>query len=360
MSGPSQQGRSASPVSSRLLNRSGSGTSQGVSFPFAFRGYARPQVDAALADLRTHLGEAEQARAAAERRAEQAEAALRTYESATEAELRVRAEEAEQALVAVHEAAVQEAEVQAPEPPQAAALPVERGRPAPPAAVRRPVPVRRHSRRRPLLLTGAAVALLGLVGAGVALAQRDGEPSRTPAAAAPAEPSSSASAPITAPSALAGTTAPQAARAPVPPPVLPAGWTTHRSKDGLWSIGLPPGWKPRGDGFVSASGLTSMSVRTAVLPDEPGLPELEQYERSFAASHAGYRRLSATTGPFRGHRAGSWEYVYGSGALQQRGSDLGVLVGDRGYWLRVVSRASAWRFVEPLGQGFRSSFVPAT
>ena len=344
------------------LNRSGSGTTQGVSFPFAFRGYARPQVDAALADLRTQLGAAEQARAAAERRAEQAEAALRTYESATAAELRVRAEEAEQALVAVHEAAVQETAapvVQAPEPRQAAALPMEPGRSVPSAATRRPVPTRRHSRPRPLLLAGAAAALLGLVGAGVLLAQREDASSRTSAAAAPAEPSASAPPPTTAPSALAGTTAPQAARAPMAPAVLPAGWTTHRSKDGLWSIGLPPGWKPRGDGFVSASGLTSMSVRTAVLPDEPGLRELEQYERSFAATHPGYRRLSATTGPFRGHRAGSWEYVYGSGALQQRGSDLGVLVGDRGYWLRIVSRASAWKFVEPLEQGFRSSFVPA-
>lgn len=324
-----------------------------MSFPLALRGYARTQVDAALDALRTQVAEAEQARVAAERRADQAEAALLALETETEAELRLRAEEAEQALVAVSEAAQRQAgqtralAIPRLESETKAAFPAV----TLPAALPRPVAVARRSAGPPRLFVGAAVALLGLAGAGLLIAQQDDAPRRT----ATSLPSPSPSA---APSALSGGTVPQAARVPAPQATLPDGWTTHRSQDGLWTIGLPPGWTARGDGFVSASGLTSMSVRTAVLPQEPGLRELEQYERSFAAAHPAYRRLSASTGPFRGHRAGSWEYVYGSGARQQRGSDLGVIVGERGYWLRVVSRASAWEFVDPLVQGFRSSFVP--
>lgn len=320
-----------------------------MSFPIVFRGYARPQVEARLASLQARIAEVEQARDAALERAARAES-----------ELLVRAEESGQALVAVHQAAEQEraAEVHA-----TVTQPVPRGDattelPAP--AVQPDLPSRgRPPRGRTGPLAAAAVALVALV-AGVSLLglRGDDAPQRTaapiPEASAPAP-----SVPSPAPSPLGGTTAPQAARvAPPEPAAVPAGWSMHRSPDGLYTIGLPPGWRPQGDGFVSASGLTTMSVRTAVFAQVPGMRELEQYERAFAAAHPGYTRLAARTGPFRGHRAGTWDYVYGSGATKQRGSDLGVAVGQRGYWLRVVSRASAWEFAQPLVVGFRSSFTP--
>ena len=319
-----------------------------MSFPIVFRGYARPQVEARLASLQARIAEVEQARDAALERAARAES-----------EMLVRAEESEQALVAVHQAAEQEraAEVHA-----TVTQPLRREAttelPAPAVQPGLPSP-RRPSRGRTGPLAAAAVALVALV-AGVALLglrgndapQRTAAPAPTPSAPAP-------SAPSPARSPLAGTTVPQAVRvAPPQPAAVPAGWSMHRSPDGLYTIGLPPGWRPRGDGFVSASGLTTMSVRTAVFDQVPGIRELEQYERAFAAAHPGYSRLAARTGPFRGHRAGTWDYVYGSGAAQQRGSDLGVAVGRRGYWLRVVSRASAWEFAQPLVVGFRSSFTP--
>jgi hypothetical protein len=188
-----------------------------------------------------------------------------------------------------------------------------------------------------------AAALLGLLVAGTAAVVVD--------RAGPAV----TAAPVSAsPSALSGGTDPQAARvAPVEPVELPRGWSTHRSPDRLWSIGLPPGWRVRGDAFVSASGLTSMSVRTGAVS---GQADLLQYEKAFAAEHPGYARRDARSTVFRGYRAATWDYTYGAGDLQQRGSDLAVLAGDRGYWLHVVSRASSWQFAEPLVEGFRSSF----
>lgn len=314
-----------------------------MEFPIAFRGYARAAVDARLSRLEAQLKQAQQRAAQAEVERDRARAQL----DAAAREALLRAEEAELALVAVHEAAAP------PETTQPIPLDDELLDDEDDATTTRTTgatPSTRRRSRAPVAV--AAVLALAAAAAVTVLLTRGEDPAPRTAAAAPsASPS---------PTALTGTTAPQAARvapAPAPEPAqVPDGWRTVRAPNGLWSIALPPGWRTQGDGFVSASGLTTMSVRTGVLTGEP---DLLQYEKAFAADHPGYKRLAARTGPFRGHRAGTWDYVYGAGATQQRGSDLGVIVGNRGYWLHVVSRASAWEFARPLVQGFRASFTPS-
>lgn len=329
-------------------------------FPIVLRGYARPQVDAHLATLVAQLQQAVQRAELATAERDQARAERdRVRDALTEAEREalLRAEEAELALVALHEASA------TPEQPEGT-RPIPLGTQllrdettvvatlAPTGAEHAPevlpgprAPAGPRRRSRAPLAVGAALALLG-VGTAAVLLSRDGEPAATAVTAPPSA----------TPSPLSGGTAPQAARAvPAEPAQVPAGWSTHRSDDGLWSIGLPPGWRVSGDEFVSASGLTSMSVRTG---DVSTQADLLEYEKAFAAQHPGYQRLSAKQLDLRGHPAGTWDYTYGSGELEQRGSDLVVLAGERGYWLHVVSRASAWEFAEPLVEGFRSSFTP--
>jgi hypothetical protein len=102
-----------------------------------------------------------------------------------------------------------------------------------------------------------------------------------------------------------------------------------------------------------------MWVRTAPVEERPGPAGLAAYEAAFAAEHPGYERLAAGPAEHLGNPALSWDYRHGSGPDQRRGSDLGVLVAERGYWLHVESRASSWRFAEPLVEQFRQTFVPS-
>jgi hypothetical protein len=102
-----------------------------------------------------------------------------------------------------------------------------------------------------------------------------------------------------------------------------------------------------------------MWVRTALVEKAPSPSELEGYEAAYARAHPGYERLAAGPAEHLGHRALVWDYVHGSGVDQRRGSDLGVLVDGRGYWLHVESRTSSWRFAEPLVERFRNTFVPS-
>jgi hypothetical protein len=165
-----------------------------------------------------------------------------------------------------------------------------------------------------------------------------------------------------------GTAAQQPTAEPAPPAPaadapLPEGWTTQRADDGSWTVGLPAGWTAVGQGdgqqFVSASGLTTLWVRTAPVAQPPTPAQLERYEADFAAGHPGYERLGAAPTEHLGNPALTWDYQHGAGPEQRRGSDLAVLVGDRGYWLHVETRASAWRFAAPLVEQVRASFVPS-
>lgn len=215
------------------------------------------------------------------------------------------------------------------------------------------------------------VILLGLAAAAIGLAWtllvRDGGGTERVAATSPGAAQTPAFGPPTSspatPPAPARAVAPAAPRAPAADGPLPAGWTTYRAPDGSFTLGLPPEWTPVGDPaeqrFISSSRLTTVSVRTVAAGPRPEPAFLETDATEFAAGVAGYKRLSAETTEHRGSPARTVDYTSGAGAQARRGSDLGVLVGDRAYWLTVESKASSWRFAEPLVTRFHGTFVPA-
>lgn len=373
-------------------------------FGVGFRGYARPQVDtyiASMADdlvrlqeeldrLRRERDAAQEAQAEAQRlqvQASQEHEALvqqlqRERDDALAQVVQLQSDVHASAQTAAfdpypahpleaqslaHAPALAHADGRAPAAPGAgrsADAPWQPGGVEAPEAtqLRRPLPPRpeegRRLRRRavlvPLLLLLAATAAAAVWWFGFAQPDATGDAPRTGSAPS--------NAPVSAPG-QAAEPAPPAAPAVASPAPIPDGWTTQRAEDGSWTVGLPAGWTTVGQGtdrrFVSASGLTTMWVRTARIEDAPSPTELGQYEAAYSREHPGYERLAAEPAEHLGHPARVWEYVHGSGSDQQQGSDLGVLVDDRGYWLHVESRSSSWRFAEPLVEQLRSTFVPA-
>ena len=220
---------------------------------------------------------------------------------------------------------------------------------------------------RVLVLLGLAAAVIGL--AWTLLVRDGGSTDRvaaTPPSASqpPAAPSPGlAAAPAAGPAAAPDEPAAAAPRTPTSDALLPAGWSTYRAPGGSFTLGLPPEWTPFGDPadqrFISSSRLTTVSVRSAAAGPRPEPAFLETDETEFAAQNAGYLRLSAVSTEHRGSPARRWDYTAGTGAQARRGSVLGVLVGDRAYWLEVESKASSWRFAEPLVKRFQGNFVPA-
>lgn len=258
-----------------------------------------------------------------------------------------------------------------PPPPVRRAVALEPARTQP--ARTQPARTRPALRRRTAGAVVVAVAVLG--GATAVAAQLRDDPGPRQAAAptrSSAEPAPSAGRALggtsggqaaTAPTAAAAPTAPataanRPARAPLSPAVVPAGWRAHRAPDGSYALALPPGWRPAGPHrFVSASGLTVLSVRRGPLSASPTVADVVRDEKAVAASRPGYRRLALRALPFRGVPATVWDYRYGRGPQAQQVSDLALAVDGTGYGLRLQSRESAWRFAAPLRDGLRRSFA---
>ena len=180
------------------------------------------------------------------------------------------------------------------------------------------------------------------------------------AAAAPAAAPSAAAAPAAdpGPSPLAGTTGGAAASRPLVPARVPPGWKPYVAPDGSYALALPAGYRSSGPRrFVSASGLTVVTVRSGPLAQTPTVADVRADAKRFAAGHPGYRTLAVRRLPYRGVAAATWDFRYGAGSRAQQVSDLAVAVDGTGYGLRVQARESAWRFAAPVRDGIRSSFA---
>ncbi len=358
-------------------------------FSTAPRGYDRAEVD-------EHVARSAAALVAAQARADELEKALQEFRGELEAE-RARVHELAErvdrtpppaaapaaaapaaAAPAAPAAAAPAAAVvggplrplTAPSTPRALAPPLLTPPPlVPPTSARRD----RDGDRARLLPLGAGLLAGALLGGGaVAAVDRDPAPARGPAVAgAPSARPSPSATPAAARSGAASpaastVAAPPAAPTAVPaalaaPAALPRGWKRVQSGDGTWSIGVPPGWRSVGTGptrrFVSASGLTTMTVRSGPVSGDVTAAAIRQQQRADATAYRGYRQLATRLLPFRGRPAGFWDFTYGSGAASQRVSDMALVVGQRGYRVHVQSRASAWRFAAPLVRGFRETLA---
>jgi hypothetical protein len=339
-------------------------------FASSLRGYVRADVDRhvaaaarALRQERARAGSAEQSLAEARRGAEDAQRALGAE--------RQRAHDLEQEVGRLREErdAVPAPVVRPTGPDDGPVPPSEReaGYVIRPAGepLRRPGPSRRA---RPLAVEAAALAAALLVGGLVGAAIARGAADHDDAPASAAGPVASGPVPSGPPSSTVPATAgpaPTAAPAAVlRAAAVPRGWHVVRAPDRSWSVALPAGWRQVGTGsqlrFVSPSGLSTVSVRTAALSAPPDRAQLLGLEKSFAADHPGYRRLAVREMQLRGQLAASWDYTYGSGTSAQRVGATGVLLGMRGYLLQLQSQAASWRYASVLLPGLTGSFSAAS
>ena len=223
-------------------------------------------------------------------------------------------------------------------------------------------PVVESGTRRPnrLVLAGAAVLLVGAVGAAAALnLDPDGpKPSITTAAMPAAAPQLSPCGftdPDAAPAAAAG-------KAPVP---LPAGWIWHRDPAGF-ALGLPRGWNRSVAGsavcFSDPVGGRAFTVDTAAPVTRQPLRYWQAAERTAIADGTlpGYDRVSMGVLLLRKGGA-DWEYVWqpGSGPRQHVRRVLLATGADRSYLLRWTTSDRDWSQAEPLQQRAVSTFQQA-
>jgi hypothetical protein len=271
--------------------------------------------------------------------------------------------------------------------------PVSRNRVAPAFAETEPqpaqiAPVLENGTRRPnrLVLAGAAVLLVGAVGAAAALnIDRDGpSPSITeaamPAAAAalnpcgftaPGEPRPGETAPHeTRPDeTTAGETGPDATpvtaaaggKSSVP---LPAGWIWHGDPAGF-ALGLPEGWNRSVAGtavcFSDPVGGRAFTVDTAAPVTRQPLRYWQTAEKTARTDGTlpGYDRVSM--GVLLLRRGGAdWEYAWqpGSGPRQHVRRVLLATGAQRSYLLRWTASDRDWSQAEPLQQRIVSTFQP--
>ena len=242
------------------------------------------------------------------------------------------------------------------EPPVEEPPPDEPPPPPPPPPVQaRPEPL--APSRRGVDWTVPAVVGLLLVGLiAVALGTRGSE---TPSDTA-ASPTTTAAPATVAPSAGGGgpaTTAPPSGGAPG---VSTADWTPYTDPQTGFTISYPKDWSVRTDGTLTdfRDPATGAYLRVDhVQPPKPS-PEgaWEEYEPTFAAENAGYRRIRIEPTTYAGYRAALWEFTYTAGGADLHVANLGFITPRYGFALYWQTRAAGWERLQPLFQAFKDSF----
>jgi serine/threonine protein kinase len=222
--------------------------------------------------------------------------------------------------------------------------PVTRAEPPP---VTQP-PRRPRRGRLPLLLGG--LALLALAAALVAVVLSGRDAGSTPG-------SSGATGPAATPKQSHPSSAATAAG-------LPAGWRRYTDPSAGWSVGVPPGWQVQRQGSETflrdGAQRRYLQVDTTSSPGPSAKGAWENQERSFRASHSGYRRIRLETVDWRGYDdVADWEFTYTEGGATLHALDRGAVVGDHGYGLFFQTHAGDWTASQGMLSSFLETFRPA-
>ncbi len=196
----------------------------------------------------------------------------------------------------------------------------------------------------PLVLGLAALVAVILV---AVVAGRDGGGPPT------AAPGPSASTPANTPSSGGGSAA-------GPSPAVPKDWVDYRDPATGYSIAHPPQWSVTTNGTLTDFRDPASGAYLRVDHREPPGPSPEgawyEFEPTFSARNANYRRVQITPTTYEGYRAAVWEYTYSGGGADLRAIDLGFIAGRHGFALNYQSPASDWDRLQPVFAAFKASF----
>ncbi len=238
----------------------------------------------------------------------------------------------------------------APAPSPADTAPVGR----PPAERGDPAPIIGHearaSRPRSLPIVPLVLGIVVLV-AVIVVAVVAGRGGGGPKAAAPG---SSAPTPTSSAPSAAGrpATATDAA--------VPKDWVEYRDPATGYSIAHPPQWSVTKNGTLTDFHDPASGAYLRVDHREPPGPSPEgawyEFEPSFSAQNANYKRVQITPTTYEGYRAAVWEYTYSGGGGDLRAVDLGFIAGSHGFALNFQAAASDWDRLQPIFAAFKASF----
>ena len=146
---------------------------------------------------------------------------------------------------------------------------------------------------------------------------------------------------------------------------LPSGW--HRYTDAAigWSVGVPPGWTIQHSGtsvyLRDPAGGRYLQIDTKYPAGPSAKGAWEDQERSFRASHSGYRRIALDRIDWRNYPdVADWEFVYTEGGATLHAVDRGAVVANRGYGLFFQTHDDQWAASQDLRRSFYDTFRPAS
>jgi len=146
---------------------------------------------------------------------------------------------------------------------------------------------------------------------------------------------------------------------------VPADWVRYQDPGTGFTIAHPPTWTVSTEGTRTDFRDPSSGAYLRVDHREPPGPSPEgawyEFEPTFSARNAGYKRVQITPTTYEGYRAAVWEYTYSGGGVDLRAIDLGFIAGAHGFALNYQATASDWDRMQPVFAAFKASFkAPAS
>jgi eukaryotic-like serine/threonine-protein kinase len=148
-----------------------------------------------------------------------------------------------------------------------------------------------------------------------------------------------------------------------PDAAIPASWDTYEDPDTGWTLAHPPDWElvtqdeTRLD-FRDPETGTYIRVDWTDQPGPSPVGAWRDLERSFSASHEGYRRVDLFSTTYKGHEAAVWEFTFVEGGAKLHAVDLGFVTGEYGFALYFQTRQENWETSQQLFEKLKAGFRP--
>ncbi|MGZ4638379.1 MAG: serine/threonine protein kinase, partial [Actinomycetes bacterium] len=207
----------------------------------------------------------------------------------------------------------------------------------------------------------AGVIVLLLLGLGTIglLASRGDQPTRKASGRPSTTPAPTSTSASPSPSPTSSSATPSSSPTQSQAGGAPAGFRTYTDPTGF-SVAVPQGWQTSRSGtqvkFQDPSSNRYLLVDQTDQPKKDPKKDWERQEKSFAATHDNYRRISIETVSYRDYPAADWKYTY---ATQTRVTNRGFVTGGKGYALYMSGPQGTWAQSEQIFNQAAQSFAPA-
>ena len=144
---------------------------------------------------------------------------------------------------------------------------------------------------------------------------------------------------------------------------VPSDWVSYTNPDVGYRIARPPGWqvqqvdRTRTDIRDPKTG-SYLRIDWTASPGPSPVAAWQEYSKTFASRHEGYREIRIESTTYKGFDAAIWEYSYSSRGGRLRAVDLGIVTGKYGFALNFQTAEQAWEESQPTFDAFKAAFQP--